>query len=80
MIKVEPQNCSYSWVAAVVNKETVEVLLNVGNENEHVMCFMVMTGGTEFIIINMYCQYSAPFRGFIGKFQSLLDEFRTEKS
>lgn len=79
LTKIEPQNCSYSWVAAVVNNQKVEVLLNVGKQSEHIMCFKVMTGGTGFLIVNLYCQPSASLRGFLDKLQSLINEFSAEK-
>ena len=41
LIKIEPQNCSYSRVAAIVNEDKVDVLLNV--RDEHIkLCFKVM--------------------------------------
>lgn len=43
------------------------------------MCFKVMTGGTEFIIVNLYGQHSVPLKGFLDKLQSLINEFPTEK-
>lgn len=79
LIKITPQNCGHPWVAAVVNKERVEVLLNVGDENEHILCFKVMTGDTEFVLINLYCQYSAPLEGFLDKLQSLISGFPAER-
>ena len=66
-IKIEPQVC---------NKEKVEVLLNVGNQDEHILCFKVLAGDLEFIMINLYCQHSLPLERFL---QDLISGFPTEK-
>ena len=66
-------------VAAVVNQERVEILLNVGNKNEHVMCFRVISGDLEFIVVNVYCQYSVPLERFLIRIERLINCFPTEK-
>lgn len=67
------------WVAAVVNRESAEILLNVGNEDEHVMCFRVIAEDFDFIIINVCCQYSTPLEMFLSKIEGLINCFLTEK-
>ena len=79
LVKIEPQDGAYSRVAAVVNKENVETLLNVGNQNEHILCFKVISGESAYIIINVYCQYSAPLEGFLDKVETLINSFPSEK-
>lgn len=66
----------YSWIAAVVNRENVVFLVNVKNEDEHVMCFRVIAGDLEFIVINVY---SVPLERFLTKIESLINYFPTEK-
>ena len=79
LTKIAPQTYDNSWVAAVVNRERVEILLNVGDENEHVMCFKVMAGVLEFIIINVYCQYLVSIEKFLRRIEDLINCFPTEK-
>ena len=77
LMKIQPQNSEKAWVAAAVNKDKVDVLLNVGNECDHIMCFKVLIRDLEFIIINVYCQYSIPLEGFLGK--RVINSFQSEK-
>ena len=73
LIKIQPQNSEKAWVAAAVNKEKVDVLLNVGNECDHIMCFKVLIRDLEFIIINVYCQCSIALEGFLGKIERIIN-------
>ena len=43
------------------------------------MCFRVMAGILEFIIINVYCQYSVPIEKFLRRIEDLINCFPTEK-
>ena len=79
LIKIQPQNCDKAWVAAVIKNDKLEVLTSVGNECEYVMCFEVLTGNSEFIIINAYCQHSLPLEGFLDKIENIINSFQTEK-
>ena len=79
LAKIEPHTSGRPWVAAVANRESTEVLLNVGDESEHVMCFRVIAGDLEFIVINVYCQHSEPIERFLGQMESLLSCFSAEK-
>ena len=66
-------------MAAVIKNDKLEVLTSVGNECEYVMCFEVLTGNSEFIIINAYCQHSLPLEGFLDKIENIINSFQTEK-
>ena len=79
LTKIQPQNCEKPWVAAVVKNDKLDVLTNVGSECEHIMCFKVITGDSDFIIINAYCQYSLPLEGFLEKIERIISSFQTEK-
>ena len=63
----------------VVKKDTVDMLVSVGEEYEHITCFKVITGDSELIIINAYCQYSLTLEGFLDKIEKLLNNFQNEK-
>lgn len=71
--KVQPELCDYSWVAAVVKKNRVEVLHGIGDEEEHVMCFKVITEAMEIYIINVYCQYSLPIEPMLRRIEEILN-------
>ena len=79
LIKIQPQNSEKAWVAAAVNTNRVDVLLNMGTECDHIMCFKVLIGDLEFIIINVYCQYSIPLEGFLAKLERIINSFQCEK-
>ena len=79
LTKIQQQCCEKSWVAAVVKKDAVDILVSVGDENEHIMCFKVMTGNSDLIIINAYCLHSLPLEGFLDKIERLLSNFQSEK-
>ena len=79
LTKIQPQCCEKSWVAAVVKKDAVDILVSVGDENEHIICFKVMTGNSDLIIINAYCQHSLPLEGFLDKIGRILSNCQTEK-
>lgn len=70
--KVQPESCDYSWVAAVVRESRVEILQGLGDQDEHVMCFKVITEATEFYIINAYCQCSLPLEPILKKIEKIL--------
>ena len=53
-------------------------MLNVGDESEHVMCFKVMAGDLDFVVINVYCQYSEPLERFLSQVEGLISCFSTE--
>ena len=55
LTKIQLQNCEKSWVAAEVKKDTVDILVSVGEEYEHIIYFKVITGYSELTIINAYC-------------------------
>ena len=55
LTKIQLQICEKSLVAAVVKKDTVDILVSVGEEYEHIIYFKVITGYSELTIINAYC-------------------------
>ena len=61
-----------------MNKENVEILVSVGNESEHILCFKVVMGEFE-VIVNMYCQYSLPLERFLSQLKGLLGHFLNAK-
>ena len=79
LVKMQPQNSKTPWVAAVAKKKNVDILTGVGDENDHIMCLKVMTGDLDFVIINVYCQYSLPLEGFLEKIERALNGLQTEK-
>ena len=78
LIKLQPQNCEMAWVTAVVKNDKVDALVNVGYESEN-MCFKVMAGDHVIVIINVYCQYSLPLEGFLGRIERILKSLQGEK-
>ena len=63
----------------MVKKDAVDILVSVGNENEHIMRFKVMTRNSDLIIISAYCQHSLHLERFIDKIERLLSNFQSEK-
>lgn len=77
-IKILQPTEGYPWVAAVVKSKNIEVLAFPGN-NEHIMCFQVITGNMDFFVINVYCQFSRPLEPFLEQINDLLNKLRGKK-
>ena len=54
-------------------------MLKIRNENEHILYFREMSDDFEFIIANVYCQYSVPLERFLSQLENLVNSLPMEK-